>query len=329
MTNNKTESKLRVGVIVGGSPEELNDSISTAHEVAKALEKTGKHVEIITFDDRFETSVSYARIDVAFIIDATYLGRFKKGVNLRKTLEKLQIPYTGSKLKASSITKNKSLSKGYFRKANLLTPNYVNINRGNLKQLKQLISKQNIKPPFVVKPRDEGAGMGVVYCKTFDDLRKAARNLLFRYHDLIVEVFIKETEVTVPILEINKHPLALAVIEIQKSGGIKVLSYDIKSEIQLGPLSEGKKKVKFVIPANLEKSLYDQALKDAARAHIAIGCRAYSRVDMVIDKDNRIFILEINSLPVIAEFSNFTKAAKLNKITYEGIVDNILKSAFK
>ena len=114
-------NNFRVGIVVGGIPHELNDPIISAYEIGKVLEAVGTHIEIITFDDNFEDSISYARIALPFITDATYLGT-KRPRDLRKILDKLRIPYAGSPAGAANITKNKVLSKKCFIKAGLSTP---------------------------------------------------------------------------------------------------------------------------------------------------------------------------------------------------------------
>lgn len=324
--NNKTVSnQLRVGVIVGGTPEELNDAICTAHEVSKSLEKLGKHVEIITFDDKFEMAIKYARLDIAFIIDATYLGKTKIKTNLRDILEKLKIPYTSSKSKAASITKNKFLSKRYFKEVGLLTPVDVEISSKNLTELRELLVANGIKSPYVIKPRDEGCGMDVLFVQTVNKLVEIADKLLRRHKNLIIEQWVSGIELTVPVLEIKGKPIALAAIEVEKK--VKVLSNDIKSLIQFSPQKEGEKVVRYHVPARIDKKIYKKALQNAVLAHKVIGCEGYSRTDMIVDKFGNIFVLEINSLPTLSEYGLFTQAAKLKGISYNDLIDNIVKSA--
>ncbi|MFZ5932759.1 MAG: D-alanine--D-alanine ligase family protein [Patescibacteria group bacterium] len=318
--------KLRVGVIVGGTPEELNDAIYTTHEVSKTLEDLGYHVEIITFDERFEKVVKYARLDMAFIIDSTYIGERKVRYGLRDLLEKLKIPYTGSGSKAASITKNKVLSKKYFEMGGLLTPYHLEINRKNLLRLKERLAKHNMEPPYVIKPRDEGAGMGVYFVDTPRELLKIAKKLLKRHQNLIVEQYIRGIEVTVPILEIKGKATPLASIEMEKAKNVKVLSYDVKSILQFSPQKEIKRVVAYHVPARINKALSKKVLRSATIAHKIIGCKGYSRVDAIIDRAKNVYILEINSLPILSESGHFTKAAEFKGLNYKDIINHIVHS---
>lgn len=320
---NTINNQQRIGVIVGGTPEELNDAIHTAYEVSKSLEKLGKHVEIITFDDKFETAVKYARLNAAFIIDATYLGKIKIRTGLRDILEKLAIPYTGSSSRAALITKNKVLSKKYFEKGRLLTLPHVEVNNRNLSEWKNLIVASNIEPPYVIKPRDEGSGIDVFFVETVSKAIKLVKKLLKRHKSLIIEKYVDGVELTVPVLEIKGKPTALATIEVEKK--VKVLSNDIKFLIQFSPKREGEKIVKFNIPANISKKINQLAIHSAVTAHEIIGCRGYSRIDMIANKAGDIYVLEINSLPTLSEHGLFTRAAKFKNIFYNGLIENIVQ----
>ncbi|MEK7550720.1 MAG: ATP-grasp domain-containing protein [Patescibacteria group bacterium] len=320
-----TFHKLRVGVIVGGRPEELNDAICTAHEVSKSLENLGSHVEIITFDDRFKKAIIYAKIDLAFIVDATYLGKTKNKRSLRATLEKLKIPYTGSKIKASSITKNKSLSKTYFKKAGLLTPKHIEISSKNLTKLKKKLLEEKLEPPFVVKPRDEGSGIDVIFVKNIEKTVETSKELLVRYKDIIIEQYMKGIELTIPVLEMNRKVVALAVIEIEKS--IPVLSNEVKSLLTFSPKQESEKILRYYIPARMREDIIKKAGQMAINVHQAIGCRGYSRIDMIVDKQNRIWVLEINSLPTLCNDDFFSMATKYKGLSYDKVVESIITSS--
>ncbi|OGM04220.1 hypothetical protein A3E15_00775 [Candidatus Woesebacteria bacterium RIFCSPHIGHO2_12_FULL_42_9] len=322
----KEDKKLRVGVIVGGTPEELNDAIYTAHEVAKALEGLGYHVEMITFDERFEKAVKLARIDMAFIIDATYIGSKKVNYGLRDLLDKLKIPYTGSKSKAASITKNKSLSKKYFEKAGLLTPAYLEISAQNLDTLEERLVRYNVKSPYVIKPRDEGAGMDVYYINSLSELLKRAKKLLDRHKNLIVESYIRGTEITIPILEIKGRVVPLACIEMEKAKSIKVLSYDVKSIMQFSPQKEIERVLRYHVPARIDKRLSEKIMKGAIVAHKTIECKGYSRIDTIVDRAKNVYFLEINSLPTLSEVGPFTKAARLRGFNYVDIINHVVHS---
>jgi D-alanine-D-alanine ligase len=67
--------------------------------------------------------------------------------------------------------------------------------------------------------------------------------------------------------------------------------------------------------------------------HVAIkvfklfGCRDYARVDVRVDRDGKIYVLEVNPNPDISPQSGMNRALKVQGITYAGFVANLLERA--
>jgi D-alanine-D-alanine ligase len=63
------------------------------------------------------------------------------------------------------------------------------------------------------------------------------------------------------------------------------------------------------------------------QAHLAAGCRGVSRIDFVVDGDNKFYILEINTIPGMTNLSDLPAQAKAMGIGYDELVECILKTA--
>ena len=61
------------------------------------------------------------------------------------------------------------------------------------------------------------------------------------------------------------------------------------------------------------------------KIHHLLDCKVYSRVDFRLDKDNRFWLLEINTLPGMTETSLFPMAAKAIDLNFEDLIDKIIK----
>jgi D-alanine-D-alanine ligase len=66
---------------------------------------------------------------------------------------------------------------------------------------------------------------------------------------------------------------------------------------------------------------------DALKLHRALGCRDYSRVDVMLAGSGRMAILECNTLPGLTPLSLFPDAAKAAGISYEALVERLLQCA--
>jgi D-alanine-D-alanine ligase len=67
--------------------------------------------------------------------------------------------------------------------------------------------------------------------------------------------------------------------------------------------------------------------------HVAIkvfklfGCRDYARVDLRVDRDGKIYVLEVNPNPDISPQSGMARILKVQGITYTEFVANLLERA--
>ena len=94
--------------------------------------------------------------------------------------------------------------------------------------------------------------------------------------------------------------------------------YDYKSKYTKGESD-------YICPANLDDSLSKDIQDAALRIHNLLDCKVYSRVDFRLDKDNRFWLLEINTLPGMTETSLFPMAAKATGLNFEDLIDKIIK----
>jgi len=159
----------------------------------------------------------------------------------------------------------------------------------------------------------EGSSVGISIVKAEGEL-DAAVELAFRYDDeILVEQFVKGQEVQVGILD--DHPIG--AIEIIPKNEF----YDFEAKYTNGMAEH-------VFPARLEKTLYEKALQVGLAAHRALGCRGYSRVDLLVTPQEECYVLEVNTLPGMTALSLLPEiAAKGADLTFESLVERIIQSA--
>jgi D-alanine-D-alanine ligase len=129
-----------------------------------------------------------------------------------------------------------------------------------------------------------------------------------------VEKFIKGKEVQVGVL----GDRALGAIEIVPKNSF----YDYQAKYEKG-MSE------HFLPARVPEEAYRRSLEAGLAAHRAVGCRGYSRVDFIIDERNEPYILEVNTLPGMTSTSLLPEIAKGAGISFEDLVEEILKMALE
>ena len=65
------------------------------------------------------------------------------------------------------------------------------------------------------------------------------------------------------------------------------------------------------------------------RSHVALGCRSFSRADMIMDSSGRILVLEVNTIPGMTERSLLPKAALVTGLRFNALCVKILENALK
>jgi D-alanine-D-alanine ligase len=209
---------------------------------------------------------------------------------------------------------DKIISKKIFEKNKIRTPAYVELNSINyLNFLKEKnIFKLKLNYPLVLKPSNEGSSIGVKICKNFTELKRNANQLIKIYKTLVVENFVGGQEIQVAV--INGKPLG--AIELKP----KRKFYDYKAKYFKSA------QTLHVIPANLSRKKYKEVLTLAKKAHIALKCRGVTRSDFKF-KDNKFFILEINTQPGMTGLSLVPEIAKYSGISFNNLVKKIINDA--
>jgi D-alanine-D-alanine ligase len=292
-------SGIKVGVFGGGVSCEREISLISAKEAFSALERKGIKatlVDIFTRDkEKIKKLILSEGIDLAFI---ALHGEFGEDGKIQEILEELAIPYTGSGPLASYLAMDKISSKQIFLKEGISTARFV------IWENDKFLSK-NIKYPTVVKPYFAGSSLGVSIVWQEHELKGAIEKALSIQDKIILEDYIDGRELTVGIL--GEKPLA--VIEIVPKKGY----FDFSSKYSDG-LTE------FIAPAKLEEDIYRKVQEIGLKAHQALGCRNFSRVDIRLDKSNIPYVLEVNSIPGLTSHSLLPLSAKCCGIGFDDLM---------
>ncbi|GAX62096.1 D-alanine ligase and related ATP-grasp enzymes [Candidatus Scalindua japonica] len=304
---------------MGGISPEREISLQSGKAVANALSKDNNNnvIKIIVNDDMVNELDNY-KIDVAFIALHGYFG---EDGGIQGILESKGIPYTGSGVFASRLAMNKSESKNVFRRNNIPTPEYFN---ASMVQSMSVItdSVKKLKLPVITKPVSNGSSIGISIIKEYAGIKDAIKHTGSYSKEILVEECIEGRELAVSVL----GDKALPVIEIKTATG--VYDYDAKyksDNTQYIILEPGDK----TSECTLSHAIYDRVQDLAVRAHKHLGCRTFSRADMILDKNGNIYVLEVNTIPGFTERSLLPKAAAAANISFAELCNSIVNADCK
>ncbi len=296
----------KIGVLMGGLSAEREVSLKSGAAVHQALLTQGYQSVAIDVGRDLAAVLEREGIGAAFI---ALHGRYGEDGCVQGLLELMQIPYTGSGVLASALAMHKLYSKQAFSANGILTAPFHHYRHGEQVRLAEL----SFGLPIVVKPVQEGSSVGVSIVKQENEL-EAAVSLAFSHDsEILVEQYIKGQEVQVGILD--DRPIG--AIEIVPKNEF----YDFEAKYTDGMAEH-------IFPARLEPSLYAKAQQVGLAAHRTLGCKGYSRVDLLVNPDGDCYVLEVNTLPGMTALSLLPEiAAKGAGLTFEALVVRIIESA--
>lgn len=307
--------KLRVALLAGGKSGEREVSLKGAIEVARALDPD--KYEVKRYDpasDLEKLAADAGRLDVAFIL---LHGLYGEDGTMQGFLELLGIPYQGAGVLGSAIAIDKSLSKLLYKNKGLMVPDWIMADRQDIKNPDRLLAQLSL--PLVVKPSRQGSSLGMSIASSEKELA-AGIELAFAYdRAVMVEQYISGREITGGVLG-NETLTALPIVEIIP--GEKYQFFDYEAKYQPGATRE-------ICPADLDSELTARAQECAVTAHRALCLRGYSRTDMIVGTDGKIYVLETNTIPGMTPTSLLPQAAKVHGLSFADLLDRLIELALE
>jgi len=317
-----------IAVLMGGISTEREVSLRSGNAVAKALTEAGFNVSCIDVKDEKIEELDHMEIDVAFIALHGYFG---EDGGVQELLESKGIPYTGSGINASKLAMDKLATKKCFVEAGLTTPDYITVTEfQEFTEIQLEINKLGL--PVVLKPTRNGSSIGISIIKDIKNLQTGLEKAFEFGYELLIEKYIKGRELTLGILDDK----ALPIIEIKTA--VEFYNYDAKykdnrTEYLIVKTTSGNDKNTVEDFLNntgyLSPSLYNEAQELALNAHKVLGCRGFSRVDMLLDNIGKFYLLEVNTIPGFTEKSLLPKAAKAAGMSFSSLCKKIAELAFQ
>jgi D-alanine-D-alanine ligase len=245
-------------------------------------------------------------------------GSFGEDGVFQGFLETLGVPYTGSGVCASAVGMNKIITKHLFKQCGIDTPPFSVYGKHFPGVTAEGIAAEHGFPCFVKCPQSGSSRM----MGKADDMA-ALEEMLARFSaesdEILIESAIIGSEYTCGVIEnLDGSLQALPPVLIRPHSG---QYFDFEAKYKPGASDE-------IVPAPCSAALTKRIQDVALRAHIAVGCGAISRTDIIL-RDNRLFALEINTLPGLTSNSLMPKAFAAIGGSYAQLLDLIIESALR
>jgi D-alanine-D-alanine ligase len=310
-------ARRRVVVLKGGRSLERQVSLSSGARVQDALERLGHEVHGLDVGHDLVGRLLALAPDAAFI---ALHGSDGENGTIQELLEILGIPYTGSRISACGRCSDKVLAKHEIVDAGLPTPDFLSFNETAFKELGAAEALPAVEArlgfPLVVKPADQGSALGIKFAADAAAM-PAALVAAFSYSEKVVlERFVNGRDLAVSILDGQPLPIVEAV-PLDEDG------YDFAARYTIG-------RTRFLCPADLDAEATAKAQELALAVHDLLGCRHFSRVDLMCDRETgELTVLEVNVIPGLTETSLLPQAADAAGIDFDELVAKMLALALE
>ncbi len=303
--------KMCIALLAGGKSGEREVSLSGAAVFEKALDPA--KFTIRRYDpatDLAQLARDSAEIDFAFIL---LHGLFGEDGSVQGLLDLLDIPYQGSGILGSALAMDKNLAKVLYRLEGIPVADWQVVTAVDHDQCEQMAASLGL--PLVVKPVRDGSSLGLTIARSLEEVREGIARALKNDGRVMVEKYIKGREITVSVLG-NENPEPMPVIEIIPGDEYEFFDYNAK--YLPGASRE-------ICPAEIDDELARTAQEYGVRAHKVLQLSGYSRSDMIIDADNRIFILETNTIPGMTQTSLLPQSAAAHGLDYPVLLERLIE----
>ena len=299
-----------VAIITGGDSKEFDISLKSAETVFKNIDREKYNPYLILIkNDKWEIKIEDKLHDIDSSLKVKVHGKelnFKlvfmalhgppaENGELQISLEENNIKYTCCDSKTSELTFDKFRCNQLLFTKNYFIANSILISKDEVINIQEIETNFNL--PLIVKPNQAGSSNGISLVKNYKEIFDAIKLASVHDNEVIIEEYIKGTEVSCGILKIKDQINLLPITEIVSENDF--FDYDAKYN----------NKSEEITPARITKNETKLIHQTTEKIYKELGLKGICRIDFII-KNSKPFVIEINTIPGLSEKSIIPKQLK-------------------
>lgn len=299
------------------------DSPTTIEYIKKSIESAGHHIVKLGGGIEFLRNILAEKVDIVFNISEGRGTHRSREAQIPSVLEMLDVPYTGSDPLCLAVALDKPLTKKLVAIEGINTPKWFTFN-----DPKELDTTDWADFPFpaIAKPAFEGSSIGVHTCSLVENSYQAIssiKSILDAYQQpVMLEQFIDGDEITVGIIG-NMPAKVVGMMRILPRKQIEHFVYSVEVK------RDWKNLVDYEAPVKMKQSVLDIIELDSLKAFHSLGCHDFARIDFRVSKNGIPYMLEINPLPGLGDYSDLVIMAIKMGWTHESLIEAVLNAALE
>ena len=323
-----TSRKKNIALVAGGNSSEYGISVKSAEMVFGEIDREHFNPYLIHIKGHewtvqgstIETAVN--RENFSFVMEgelvhidcAVILIHGTPGEDglLQAYFDLLNIPYTTCDVLSSSLTFNKYFCKNYLIPYQVDTADAVLIREGEPYLVDDIISKVGL--PCFIKPNNSGSSYGVSKLVDKKDVEEHIASAFKEDNEVIIERFIKGTEITCGTLKLDDEVITLPITEIVSKNDF----FDYEAKYQ-GKSEE-------ITPARISAEVEKECRDTSVKIYKILNCSGIVRIDYIVS-DGKLYFLEVNTVPGMSRESIIPQQIRAAGMTVKDVYTKLINKA--
>ena len=329
--------KRNIAIVCGGDSSEHDVSMRSAQGLYSFFDKERYNIYVVDVkgqdwhvdlqngdtakidknDFSFKMDGKTVTFDYAYITNHGTPG--ENGL-MQGYFELLHIPYSTSGVLVEAMTFDKYVLNNYLRGFGVNVAESVLLRRGEEEKYSDEEIEKRIGMPCFVKPAADGSSFGVSKVKNADQLAPALRVAFMESDEVMVESFMKGTEISIGCYKTRDKAVVFPATEVVTSN--EFFDYDAKYNGQ----------VQEITPARLSPETTKRVEEETSRIYDILHCNGIIRIDYIISKDadgnDKINMLEINTTPGMTATSFIPQQVRAAGLDIKDVLTDIVENQF-
>jgi D-alanine-D-alanine ligase len=317
-----------IAIVAGGYSSEYEISLKSAEGLYGFIDKSRYNLYIVVLrkeawvvkmpdgsmpdvdknDFSFQASGQKIKFDYAYITIHGYPGEDGR---LQGYFDMLGIPYSSCGVLAGALTFNKFINNQFLKSLGVRVSDSIRLTKGQSAETDDIINKLGL--PVFVKPNDGGSSFGVTKVKEASQMQPAIEKAFGEGHEVIIEHFIKGTEVTCGCYKTKTKQVVFPITEVVTEN--EFFDYNAKYN---GEVQE-------ITPARIPDEITMKVQQEALKIYDLIGAHGIIRIDYIIPEDNNPVLLEINTNPGMTATSFIPQQIKAAELDIKDVMTEIIE----
>jgi len=330
------KKKLKVLVLFdGASPTTLDQDFTkelktkdwkTEADVMAALGKVGhtaEHLAIYDDVDLVRQKMETFQPNILFNLVEQFRNNPGFDQNIASFLEMQGLPFTGCGSTGLTLCKHKGISKKILHYHRIHVPNFVVIPRGQ-----RFARPKQLNFPILVKPVKEEASYGISQASFIQNEEQFRERVTFIHEkhnsDVIAEEYIEGRELYVSLIgnvRLTVFPIRELVFREVPPNEPKIATYNAKWD------EEYRKRwgLENQFADDLDPALVTDIEESCKEIYRLLTIDSYARIDLRLTSENKLYFIEANPNPILADDEDFALSAAKAGLPYPELIDRIVR----